>query len=296
VVRTWGPRGTLHLLPAADLDWMVPLFGQPAIKAESARQRELGLDASKLRRGVEVIVQALDQGPQERAALRRALAEAGLPYEGQATIHVIAQAGREGRLCYGEEHGKEPAFVLLEDWLGRQTPSRAGEASLAELARRYLRAYAPAGERDLAAWSGIGARAARQALERIAGEMVQVEAAGGPALVLQEQLEWLYAEARRKGNAPALRLLPAFDTYLLGYQDRSLALEPRYSRRVNRGGGWIRPTMLVDGRVAGTWSHRKRGRRIEIELAAFEPLSKDVMQAFTGLGEAVKRFLGYNTP
>jgi hypothetical protein len=245
-----------------------------------------------------VIVKALEQGPQERAALRQALANAKLPYEGQATIHLIAQAGREGRLCYGGERGKEATFVLVEDWLGPQTASLEGEHALAEVARRYLRAYAPAGERDLAAWSGIGLRAVRQALEMIAKEVVQVDAAGTPAWVFPDQIEWLYAKtAQETGSipAPGLRLLPAFDTYLLGYKNRQLALAPEHAKKVNKGGGWILPTLLVDGRVVGTWSHRKRGRRIEIELAPFEPLPQELAAAFTDLGQEVKRFLGDQT-
>jgi hypothetical protein len=49
------------------------------------------------------------------------------------------------------------------------------------------------------------------------------------------------------------RLLPAFDGLLLGHRDRSLTVRPEHRRAVLPGGGVLRPTLLVDGRVEGTW-------------------------------------------
>jgi hypothetical protein len=51
-----------------------------------------------------------------------------------------------------------------------------------------------------------------------------------------------------------VRLLPAFDTYLLGYRDRSHAVPEQHAKRVWPGGGWIHPVVLVDGVAAGTWN------------------------------------------
>jgi hypothetical protein len=38
-------------------------------------------------------------------------------------------------------------------------------------------------------------------------------------------------------GATIVRLLPYFDTYLLGYQNRDLSVPPMYGKRVNAGGG-----------------------------------------------------------
>ena len=42
-------------------------------------------------------------------------------------------------------------------------------------------------------------------------------------------------------DIPAVRLLPAFDTYLLGYRSRATYLAERYARRIYAGGGWLHP-------------------------------------------------------
>ena len=43
VVRTWLMRGTLHMVAAADVRWLVDLFGPANLKAGARRRKELGL-------------------------------------------------------------------------------------------------------------------------------------------------------------------------------------------------------------------------------------------------------------
>ena len=56
-----------------------------------------------------------------------------------------------------------------------------------ELARRHVGAFAPADERDLAAWSGLGLRERRAALERIGGELAEVEIGGARKWALRRR-------------------------------------------------------------------------------------------------------------
>jgi hypothetical protein len=67
------------------------------------------------------------------------------------------------------------------------------------------------------------------------------------------------------GPAP-LRLLGAFDAYLLGHADRALIVPARQGSKVNAGGGMIRPTVLADGIVVGTWTSKPRRRERAIDL------------------------------
>jgi hypothetical protein len=62
---------------------------------------------------------------------------------------------------------------------------------------------------------------------------------------------------------PITRLLPAFDTYLLGYRSRDFAVPAEHARRVWPGGGIVRPTVVENGRAVGTW--RRTGAKVELE-------------------------------
>jgi DNA glycosylase AlkZ-like len=290
VVRTWAMRGTLHMVTAEDVGWLVALLGPVFAAANRRRRLQLGLDDDACERGLRAIGKVLGAGgPLPRGELVSRLAGEGVAVDprSQAPAHLVGYSGLRGLVCRGPDlDGDEPTYVLLDDWVGGRRPALDPEAALAELTRRYLGAHGPATPADLAAWAGIAAGRARRGFELVAGELVEVEAAGAAA--------WTLAGARvpRPGRGgPSVRLLYRFDDYLLGWRGRDLVLSPRFAQRIQAGGGWIHPAVVVDGRVAGTWRLAKAGDRLTVAVEPFEPLEG----ALPGLeAEAVDlgRFLG----
>jgi hypothetical protein len=151
--------------------------------------------------------------------------------------------------------------VRREDWLGT-APRGDREVALAELARRYLRAFGPASDRDFACWSGLGLREVRSGLGAIAGELDETPLGEGTLLTLRGALP-------RLPRSGWIRLLGAFDTYLLGHRSRALSVPDEQMAAVKAaGGGWIRPVIVRDGIVIGGWHSALKGNRIEITLSA----------------------------
>ncbi len=168
--------------------------------------------------------------------------------------------------------------------------------ALAELAARYLAAYAPAAPADLAAWSGLPSAMVQRAWAAVADGLVEVRIVEPGSGSGRERRAWLPAGRLAELDAPApaspsVRLLPAFDTYLLGYRGRELAVEPAYAGRVNAGGGMIRPVLLVDGQVAGTWRTGRKGRRLDIAIDAFAGLSPEVAAGVAEETADIQRFV-----
>jgi uncharacterized protein YcaQ len=228
------------------------------------------------------------KGPLTREEIIQILEEHGLPSEGQAPIHLIYRASLEGILCYGPDRDKKHTFVLFEDWIGKPRPKPREEA-LAELARRYLEAYGPAGPKDLASWSGLARREAREAWEMIADQLTTVEIAGQTAWMWKKQLSWL---DEALDHAPVVRLLPRFDTYLLGYEDRKLLVAPPYAKRIHPGGGIIHPALVVNGRALGTWKMKPRRAGLEVIVEPFESLPAEILPELEKQVAGVGRFLG----
>jgi hypothetical protein len=245
IVRTWAMRGTLHLLAAEDARWILGVVGPPMIRAGRRRREQLGLDEDTYHYAIGVLRTVLMHGPLTRAEIVERLAGSGIALEGQARPHLLMRAALEGLICYGPDRGSEPAYAPFEDWVTGGAPMPR-EAALGQLARRYIQAYGPAGSDDFAAWSGLSAAEARFAWRTVTEEALEVETGTGPAWVSDASLAWL----DEAPAAPAVRLLPAFDTYLLGYRQRTLSVAPEVAARVNAGGGIIHPTLAVDGRVA----------------------------------------------
>ena len=293
IIRTWGQRGTLHLLATEDLDWLLTLLGPVFIAGDRRRRTELGLDEATCITLIAALRDILaNQGPLTRAELVEQLAaRTGIRLEGQAAPHLLARAALEGVICLGPDRGTKPTYVLLADWTGAgsKAPSLSRDAASAELARRYLAAYGPAELNDFAAWSGLPISDARAGWKSIVNDLTDVEVAGRPAWMLKEHLAWL---DEFPTQAPIVRLLPAFDTYLLGYRSRDMVVSSRYTRRINAGGGMIAPTLVIDGRAAGTWKLKRQKNSNVVALEPFEELVAEIQPVLEAEVWDIARFLG----
>jgi hypothetical protein len=281
IVRTWPMRGTLHFVPAADVRWMLKLLAGRARAAAAARHRELGLDEAAFTRSRHVLARALADGPMTRDALYAALRGGGVPTDGQRGIHILQWLAQDGFVCYAARQGKQQTFALLDAWVA---PGRAlgREEALAELALRYFGGHGPATLADFAWWSGLPAGAAREALE-LARPRLRRDDVAGVAF-------WRSATARRvRAAAPSARLLPAFDELLVGYRDRSATLDPAYAEGVH---ALLTPTVVVNGRVVGTWARALRGDAVVVKGSFFERAGAGRQRAFAAAAEEYGRFLG----
>ncbi|MFL5660818.1 MAG: winged helix DNA-binding domain-containing protein [Ktedonobacteraceae bacterium] len=296
VTRTWGLRGTLHLLATEDLGWLLPLLGPVFVAGARRRREELGLDEDTCVRGIHIISNILaNQGPLTRAELFEQLAAHGLLLEGQARPHLLGRAALEGIICLGPDHGSEPTYVLMSDWVDQERigHSFSETAAHAELTRRYLGAYGPATPEDQATWSGMPLKSTRAAWQHIADQLMEVEVTSAPAWMLKSRAAWLDDELAI--YPPIVRLLPRFDSYLLGYQQRDLAVAPQYAKRINAGGGIIHPTVMVDGRLVGIWKSTRRSSHLDVMVQPFDQLAPQVFQGLETEITDLSRFLGMPT-
>jgi hypothetical protein len=289
VVRTWLMRGTLHVVAAEDLRWLVELLGPVFVRAGATRHAQLGLDDDLKTRGVAAIRKILTgSGPMTRYELVDRLRGRGIVLDPktQAVIHLIGLAALQGVLCVGPRRADgEPTYVLLDDWVPRiRTPSR--ETALAELARRYFAAYGPAMVEDLSAWSGIPMAQARSAVTGAKASLAEVTIQGQSGFVLKDRPRSITTSSTLQ-----VRLLPTFDAYLLGYRRRDLAVPPALQRRLQRGGGWLHPAVIVNSRAVAAWSLRKSGGRGTVQIEPTEPITRAVRAGIEAEVADISRFL-----
>lgn len=289
ILRTWLLRGTLHWAAAEDAGWLLDLLGERTIQQLRGRHTQLGLTPPGLERAAGLLGAALEGGPRTRRELGEVLAGQGLPVAGQALIHTIAFAALRGVLCYGPERQGEETFRLL-DLPKTGTPDK--QAALLELARRYLECSAPAAPADLAAWAGIPLSPARQAFTTLEAELLPVLIAGEPAWMLARQAGWLDSLERQE-DQPVVNLVPRYDTYLLSYRDRGLAVPAEFARRIHPGGGILHPAVLVDGVAAGTWRIESRRAQPRLEVTPFAGLSAQVGEGLAREAADIGQFLSH---
>jgi len=82
-----------------------------------------------------------------------------------------------------------------------------------------------------------------------------------------------------------VRLLPGFDEFVLGYQDRSLVLAPEHANKIVPGGnGVFKKTIVAGGEVIGTWSRAGTNGSAAVVPELFDetrPLGAGTQAAFT---------------
>lgn len=288
LLHTWAMRNTLHLIATDDVPWLMPLF-EPRLEAFArARLAQLGLERPDQDRAIGVIAKALEQdGPLSRTELHQRLEARGVPMTPSHRGQLIGLSVATGVACQGPALGARTLLVRTPDWLPKR-PKHDRDAALAELARRYIGAFGPAGERDFAKWSGLPLRDLRAGLATIGAELSEVRIGTAPA--------WALGGRDRRPRGRVVRLLPAWDTYLMGYPDRSFMATPSHWRRISDGGGGIAPTIVLDGRAVGLWHPGRRREQIAAKASPFARLDPETREAVDGEIADIGRFEGPRPP
>jgi hypothetical protein len=289
IVRSWPMRGTLHLVPAEDLGWMLELTAPRAIRSAASRRAAIGITETEVERAREIAVASLTGGRAlTRNAILASIAAGGVSTEGQRGYHILWYLAQTGTLVLGAAQGRQQTFTLLDEWVRAPRRLERDEA-LGELAFRYFRSHGPATARDLARWSGLTMADVQRGLTVSGGLLTALELDGLRYHLAPETLAPAPTAAR-------VHLLPGFDEYLLGYGDRSAALASENSAAVVPGGnGMFKPTVVADGEIAGTWRRTRIGGEVLIEPLLWNPLRGKLRDALVEAAGAYGAFLGRPT-
>jgi hypothetical protein len=205
--------------------------------------------------------------PDTYAALQRG----GVSPEGQRGIHIIGHLAQQQVVCHGPRQGRQPTFVLFEDWV-RRPRDLPREEALATLASRYFASHGPATPHDFAWWTGLPLREARLAMD-IAGSK-EDKAPGAAA------------------RGPVAALLPPWDEYVVAYKDRAHALGGLPRSVAGPGMAIGRPLILIDGRVRGSWGREINASTVRVRLDWWGKASAAERRAADRAARRYAAFLG----
>jgi hypothetical protein len=269
IVKTLGPRGTVHLLAAGDLgNWCAALSSVPGQPTMAPGVR---LDPAQIDTVIAAIANALGGEPLILDELDRAVVQACGAWAGELTMpafggfwprwrQVISAAAARGVLCFGPNRGRRVTYTSPSRWLS--APVDPHDAT-ARLLRDYLHAYGPATPAHFAQWLAAPTSWAQRLFDTQQLDEVQLD--GAPAWVNRGDLTFA-------DKPSGVRLLPYFDVFVVGSHPRSLLFPGRAAQRALAGsqaGNF--PVLLIDGIVAGVWHQRRSGNRITVTV---EPLRR----------------------
>lgn len=267
IIRTWPMRGTLHFIAADDARWITRLCSPRVVRAAAGRERALDLNEQVFKQAALIVESQLAGG---RCRLRSQLLEsfeaAGIATKNQRGYHILWNLSQRGLICFGPHEGKQPTFVLLDEWIPKSR-ELAGDEALGELAQRYFTSHGPASIKDFAGWSGLTIQDSRRGVE-VARSTLASTLLDGNELWFRQDSD---SEPTESGF-----LLPGFDEFILGYKDRSAVLDTHHTTRIVPGGnGMFLPTIVINGKVVGTWKKITRKAETSVVLTSFHTLLSD---------------------
>ncbi|QOV35717.1 AlkZ family DNA glycosylase [Streptomyces ferrugineus] len=282
LVKTFGPRGTVHLLPAAELPlWTGALAAVPA--AGGGLPRAARLDAAQTEAVVEAVADALRVAePPTVDELSEAVIERLGDWAADPVVpgftgmwprwrQALHTAGHRGALCFGPGRGRKVTYTSPDRWLPGFTPMDPDKA-LAEVARRYLRSYGPANAQHFAQWLSAPRRWAADLFGSLGDGLRPVAGPSGDGSTVYELAD---EGPHEPASAPGgLRLLPYFDAYTVGSHPRELVYPGVAAERaLSNGQAGTVQVLTVDGVVAGVWHQKRSGRKVALTVEAFGTLT-----------------------
>ena len=301
LVKAWTLRGTLHLHPAGELSalhaahHMLAAAAPPDPSVVGPWQDPQGVVHPPLEAGqIAAIAAAVAEALDGRCLTREEIAD--------EIVRRVGEGPRErlrsgfgfflGELCQGPPRGTKATFVRPDEWI-EGWGDADGDAALRDLCRRFLRTYGPSRPASFREWFMprlLDAGAARAVFESLRDELEEVDVEGCSA--------WVGAgDTAFPEPTAAVRLLPEYDAYVLGFREREQLVPDRAKALIAQGRGRYEgvtgsQVLLVDGIVAGTWSRRRRGRRIELAVTPARKLTRAQRAALVAEAERIGAFLG----
>lgn len=262
ILRTWLMRGTLHIVAAQDIRWMLSLVSERIIKSCARRYRELELDTKTLTKSNDILAKLLTMHQTlSRNQLLAELRNQGIVTDGQRAAYMLQRAALDGLIVQGKTIKNDPQYYSLDTF--RNVGVKTREENLRELVSRFFKSRGPATLADLGWWSGLTFKEISLGLELCRHELSE-EKTGATVYYMDG--------STRKAKAPVVNLLPGFDEILLGYKDRSASLDATHSNLWCPGNnGMFMPFIMINGRVKGLWKKSTKKNVLSIESNFFNP-------------------------
>ncbi|MBX5328676.1 MAG: winged helix DNA-binding domain-containing protein [Candidatus Bathyarchaeota archaeon] len=162
------------------------------------------------------------------------------------------------------------------------------EEAKAMLVRLYIKTFGPVTEEDIAWWTGFNKTDLKKVLVAIEKELLRVSIENFEREHLMLHTDYKQFIKFKPPRTCSAQLLPYEDPYTKGYKIRDRLIDKKYEKYVYVGGG-VQPTILLDGKIVGTWNRSLEEGKGPIKLRFFQhpesEIEREVVQKAKTLGK-----------
>ena len=243
LLKSWTVRGTMHIFSTDDLPLFLHDGRNHFLRSVDTLDADAYVTKSRKQYFADLIIDSVSHGIDDRERLKAACVEKGMT-EGESRSlfdpwgGVIRALCETGRLTHKVQEKKAymlcPAFEPMER-----------EAAELEMARRYFTNFGPVTVKDAAYFFGTTQTKVKAWLEKLPVRSTQLNGK-----------TYFYIDTPFPGaEMPQCLFLDGFDQLMLGYDKKeSLFLPQEHMRDIFNLAGIVRPTILINGTVAGWWN------------------------------------------
>lgn len=237
LVKTWTFRGTLHLVPRAELGLYLSAMGVPEKWDDN-----WGIGRRRKPRLSGLLLDWVRGGACEREELKRLCRGHGVKEDVLENVFhgwggLMKEMCQRGLIVYAP--GTRKHFLACD---GLEFHER--DTARAALLERYFLHLGPATMEDCATFFGWTRKTLAELLRARPLPLKSVTCEGA---------EYWYLGDWNPGEIPACLFLAGFDQLLLAYKDRSRLVDDKHRPDVVTNTGIIHPTVMIEGRIRAKW-------------------------------------------
>jgi hypothetical protein len=262
LVKTFGPRGTVHLLPTAELSRWVAALAEAPLRTPSPPE-SVRMTCEQADQVLAAIADAVRDAALTIDELSDAVVAAVGSWAGDPVMEafqgkwprwrqVLPLAGMRGIVCFDQNRDRKTTYT------SPPLPPEEPVGAVPWLLDHYLYAFGPSSPARFANWLNTPDAWARELFRSSDLE---------PVVVDGEDLWVARGDTAVPDDPPrGLRLLPYFDTYAYAVGNDRARLNPGKATTRAKGNFQV---LLVDGVVGGLWHQKRKGRHVDVTVEPF---------------------------
>jgi uncharacterized protein YcaQ len=182
-------------------------------------------------------------------------------------------------------------YKLFQEYLPDVNLHQVDESTAKkELIKKYLIAFGPVTIHDISWWTGFTKTEVKKIMEELEHEItnIQIEPSGENHIMLSTEEELL--QSTNPSDKPIVNLLPALDSYLMGYKKRDRYLKQEHADFMYDRSGNATSAILVNGRIVGIWDFSEDKEPV-VKLFLFENVEKELMKIMSAKASEIGEFM-----